>query len=402
MKIIKTDAEHRDALAEAKKLVALDPELGTPEADRLELLGLLVEEYEARHFPIPLPDPIEAIEFRMEQANLTPRDLIPFIGSRSKVSEVLARKRPLTLSMIRALHTGLGIPANVLIQGHDPSLLEESAIDWNRFPLREMIARGWIKATAKDAKNRAEELLREYFQPVGPPQSFALLPRQSNHIRAAKEPDDYPLLAWAGRVMHLALEENVATDYQPGTVTREFAREVARLSPGENGPLLVRDFLREHGIALEIERHLPHTQLDGAALLVIAKRPVIGLTLRYDRLDSFWFTLMHELSHVALHFGGDFKRFFDDLDTDPQDDPREQEANEFAGEALIPKAAWETSDLQILKTPQTIQYLADELHIHPAIVAGRVRHQDKAFRLFTQLIGHGQVRKHFPSVSWGK
>lgn len=88
---------------------------GTPEHDELELLVMLVESYEDRAFPLDLPDPISAIRFRMEQEGLSPKDLVPFIGSRSRVSEVLSGRRTLSLSMIRALHDGLGIPYDVLL-----------------------------------------------------------------------------------------------------------------------------------------------------------------------------------------------------------------------------------------------------------------------------------------------
>ena len=110
-KVIKTQEAYEAALAEIETLIDLNPQAGTPEAEQLELGSLLVEQYESEKFPIGLPDPVEAIEFRMEQQGLTPRDLIPYIGSRSKVSEILSRKRSLTLTMIRALHEGLGIPA---------------------------------------------------------------------------------------------------------------------------------------------------------------------------------------------------------------------------------------------------------------------------------------------------
>ena len=107
--------EYKLALEELEKLIDLEPKKGSVESDRLELLALLIEEYEKEKIKQELPDPIEAIKFRMEQQNLTQGDLIPFIGSRSKVSEILSKKRPLTLRMIRALHSGLGIPANVLL-----------------------------------------------------------------------------------------------------------------------------------------------------------------------------------------------------------------------------------------------------------------------------------------------
>jgi HTH-type transcriptional regulator/antitoxin HigA len=95
--------------------MASDPEPGTPEGDRLDILATLVQAYEARHFPIGAPDPVEAIKFRMEQGGLTVKDLEPIIGRSNRVYEVLNHKRPLTLAMIRRLHRSLGIPAEVLI-----------------------------------------------------------------------------------------------------------------------------------------------------------------------------------------------------------------------------------------------------------------------------------------------
>jgi HTH-type transcriptional regulator/antitoxin HigA len=88
----------------------------TPEGDRLDVLVTLVEAWESKHFPLDLPDAVEAIKYQMEQSGLEPRDLVPFIGTRNRVHEVLNRKRPLTLKMIRRLHEGLGIPAESLIK----------------------------------------------------------------------------------------------------------------------------------------------------------------------------------------------------------------------------------------------------------------------------------------------
>jgi len=93
----------------------LDPKLGTPQGDRLDVLTTLVQAYEAKHLPITSPDPVEAIKFRMEQSGLSVKDLEPMIGKSNRVYEVLNRKRPLTLAMIRRLHQNLGIPADVLI-----------------------------------------------------------------------------------------------------------------------------------------------------------------------------------------------------------------------------------------------------------------------------------------------
>ena len=114
---IRTDEEYRAALKEIERLWNFEP--GSAEGDYVEVLATLVEAYEAQHHPILAPDPIAAIEFMMEQKGLTRRDLEPAIGSRGRVSEVLNRKRPLTLPMVRALSVLLDIPTDVLVQAYD-------------------------------------------------------------------------------------------------------------------------------------------------------------------------------------------------------------------------------------------------------------------------------------------
>jgi HTH-type transcriptional regulator / antitoxin HigA len=114
---IRTDEEHRAALIEIERLWNFEPE--SAEGDYVEVLATLVEAYEAKHHPVLAPDPIAAIEFMMEQKGLTRRDLEPAIGSRGRVSEVLKRKRPLTLPMVRALSVLLDIPADVLVRAYD-------------------------------------------------------------------------------------------------------------------------------------------------------------------------------------------------------------------------------------------------------------------------------------------
>ena len=114
IKPIRTQADYEAALAEVERLWGAKP--GTPEGDRFEVLFTLVEVYEEQHYPILPPDPIEAIKYYMESRGLDRRDLEPYIGPSGRVSEVLSRKRPLTLLMIRRLHAGLGIPAEILIQ----------------------------------------------------------------------------------------------------------------------------------------------------------------------------------------------------------------------------------------------------------------------------------------------
>lgn len=116
MKIIKTESEYKKALTKLEKLFNAKP--NTPKGDELELLSLLIEKYEQEKYPIDMPDPIEAIKFRMEQMGYTQNDLAKIIGLKSRASEILNRKRPLTLEMIRNLHEKMNIPTQVLIQAY--------------------------------------------------------------------------------------------------------------------------------------------------------------------------------------------------------------------------------------------------------------------------------------------
>ncbi len=111
---IRTKRDYEAALAEAERLWGA--KRGTPDGDRLDVIATLIDAYEAEHFPIEAPDPIEAIKFRMEQQGLTRKDLEPLIGTRTRVAEVLNRKRNLSIGMIRRLHEALGIPADILIR----------------------------------------------------------------------------------------------------------------------------------------------------------------------------------------------------------------------------------------------------------------------------------------------
>lgn len=399
LKVIKTNEDYEEALADIEALLDRNPNPGTPEANRLELLVLLVKDYESKNFPSETPNPIEAIHFRMEQQNLTQRDLIPYIGSRSKVSEILSKKRPLTLSMIRALNTGLGIPIKALVQENKPFDQDIKAIEWNRFPINEMIKRGWIKGKINDIRNNSEEIIKGFLKPLGSLQTALAFYKRTNNVRSARPVDNYALMMWNARIMVRALEEQLPTKYKPGLVNENFIKEVINLSPNDNGPRLAYDFIRKHGMSCIIEPHLPGTHLDGAAIMT-KNGPLIGLTLRYDRIDNFWFCLIHELVHIALHFKNDSPSFYDDLDVDSSD-PKEQEADKMSGELLIPNKEWSISPACRLRTPEAAQFLAQKLGIHPAIVAGRMRYYFKSYRILNQIVGHDQVRKCFPEVRWG-
>ena len=397
IRAIRTEADYNAALARVDAL--MDADFGTPEGEELDVLADLIELYEARHVPMGYPTALGALRFRMEQADLSPRDLIPFIGSRAKISEILSGKRPLTLQMARSLHSNLGIPADVLLQqpgGELRNALE--GIDWKRFPLAEMAKRGWIKKQP-NLPAHAEEIMLALIERAGGKDALPVaLYRKNDHARSNAKTDPYALKAWCWEVLARANATRLPAVYKRGTVDLDFIRKVAKLSWSADGPKLAREFLAKHGIHLVCLEHLPRTHLDGAALQLVDGTPVIGLTLRYDRLDNFWFCLLHELAHVGRHMDG--KRdeaFVDDLSLRGVEgvrrDPKEEEADDWAENGLIPAVVWRTSQVSAHPSPLSVMELAQRLEIHPAIVAGRVRHETKNFRLLSQFVGTGEVRR---------
>lgn len=425
-KILKNEAEYQEALAYVETLMDAAP--GSPEEDELELFSMLVEQYENEHFPIDLPDPIEAIKFRMEQQGLSRKDLRPYIGSQSKVSEVLNRKRPLSLAMIRALHEGLGIPAEVLLQAPGKEL-EAPEFQIKDFPFTEMFRRGyfpWFKGSLLEAKASAEELLTDLFSPFSTLQMQRIYCRQSvptqlkvavtapgiaeaqspygvDQKQAGMAPVSTPqfknaLIAWHARALSLAEEQRVA-QYAHEKITREFIREVAKLSYLSIGSLLVKEMLAKQGIPLVILPHLPHTYLDGACFSTSTGHAVVGLTLRHDRLDNFWFTLIHELVHIHLHLSQENLAYFDNTEGESSSGcgSEEDQANRLTRDLLIPPEAWEREGEKLLfaRHDAPVLNFAQEIHVSPAVVAGRIRWETGDYARFNHLIGSRKVRKLF-------
>lgn len=394
-KVIRTEEQHQEYLLEMQNLIALNPQSGSGEAERLELLSVLIEAYENQKFPIEAPDPISAILFRMQEQGLRQADLIPYFGTRSRVSEVLSRKRPLTVNMIRALSSGLGISTETLV-GIEPAEViqnEKVEVDWSNFPIKEMVARGWLQKLTNKTVESTEDLVKSFIANVGMQLGSASF-RRTFGGDAYSPATQYALYAWLARVIQKARERKSSLgSFDRSKLSQTFLRELSQLSWFAHGPILAVEFLEKHGIAVVIEPHLKGTLLDGAALQDSDGMPIIGLTLRFDRLDNFWFTLLHEVSHLWKHVTTE-EIFLDNLDASSED-RRELEANRIAKEALIPKIAWKRSDAYLNPSNQAIDRLSRELKIHPAIIAGRLRKERENYLMFNDLVGNGQVRKHF-------
>jgi HTH-type transcriptional regulator/antitoxin HigA len=396
--LIKNETEYQQALDRIEELLA-EPANNEETERELELLGHLVDKYESEQFPIEYPDPVKAIKNRMEDLGLRQKDLTPIVGSSSKVSEVLNYKRRLSLPMMRALNKHLKIPPEVLLQ-EDPETLpeEEPEIDWQKFHVQEIVHRGWVQI-GTHIKDHAEEIVRYLYSLAGQrtPNSQGAMLRQGGY--GGRRADPYALQTWLLMVMAKAnyfdqyCSQTVA-DYDPEHITQDLLSNLARLSVhGEQAPLLARDYLAQLGIKLIFEKHLRHTYLDGACLLMEDGTPVIGLTMRHDRIDAFWFTLMHEIAHLKLHISQE-QRFIIDEDIQNNVEDKEKEASAYAAQIFIPDHVWNEHPARVSGRKRDILDLADKLELHPAIIAGRVRYERNNFKILHNLVGHGVMRSH--------
>jgi HTH-type transcriptional regulator/antitoxin HigA len=392
--LIKTEADYENALTKIESLMA--SQQGTPAFDELELLSALVEIYERAHHPVLPPDPVDAIKFRIEQAGLKPKDLVPLMGSRAKVSEMLSGKRPLSLSIIRTLHEKLNIPAEILLREPKTGLPDKTVPRPEKFPWSEIVNRNWLapvfRGTVKEAVENAEELSRYLLRNLNKADVEVAFFRRN--VRGAKF-DSYALLAWTAQVVNRAKETICPAKYRKGSIDDDFMRRLVSFSFLEEGPRLASEFLLKNGIVLVIERHLPKTHVDGAATVLDGGTPVIGLSLRHDRIDNFWFCLCHELAHLKLHLDqNQLDWYVDDLDfVDKRQ--HEKEADKWAETRLILPEEWKM--VEDCETPSDVEDVAQKLHISPAIIAGRLRYVRKNYKIFSRLIGQGDLRRQFLS-----
>lgn len=367
--------------------------------DELEVVSILVEQYENVHYAIDMPNPIVAIKFFMAQNGLTQAGLIPYIGSRSKVSEVLSGKRDLTLKMIRSLHKNLGMPVEVLIKEPLPELPEEFAdIDFDKFPISEMTTKGAFKMLQgiEHTRNHAEELIRGLIEKSGGVQVLASCKcRKNDRLRINAKFNSYALTGWCLHVLAEASQVKREAVYEKDCLDDGlFKKNLVSLSSFEDGPLLAKKFLAKHGIILQIVEHYKNTYLDGAAFILPNGTPVVGMTLRYDRTDNFWFVLMHELGHIAKHLLDSQHYYADDMTLRKEDDcSEEQEADAFAEQALLPEN-FNLHDDAYLSGDTLVNY-ARRHSISPAIVAGRIQYRTKNYRKFANLVGRGKVLRCF-------
>jgi HTH-type transcriptional regulator/antitoxin HigA len=247
----------------------------------------------------------------------------------------------------------------------------------------------------------AVEALKRFFSSTGDLSQITGMLRKSNY-RSFPLTDKHALSAWAVRVLQKANKIKISRKYKHGIINPEFMQELSKLSAKENGPILAQEYLINKGIILVVEPHLSKTRLDGATIFIHKDHPIIGLTLRHDRLDNFWFTLMHEISHIVLHYNKDISLFYDELENIKGFDIgiMEKEADELASESLVPAGKWEISPAKLVPSSLAATSLAKELGVHVAIIAGKIRYEGKKWHYLNDIIGKEKVSKYFPKENW--
>jgi HTH-type transcriptional regulator/antitoxin HigA len=265
--------------------------------------------------------------------------------------------------------------------------------DYSTFPIKVMKQRHWLEPEQLGIKDRKPDLATMFntfisaaLEGAGP----ALL-RQSTRGQAGH--DQNALLAWKARIVWKARSYRMKPFRKERFDDLSWLASFKEFTLDEQGPALAVEYLRKKGIFVTFESHLPKTHLDGAAMLVDQEIPTIALTLRHDRLDNFWFVLLHELGHIIRHRDvGLVAGFFDDDDAKATD-KLEREADEFAKSILLPSEVWLSSLIRFTQSEGQIVAFAKENRLSPAIIAGWIRRERGDFSVFKDLVGHGKVRR---------
>ena len=328
---------------------------------------------------------------------MSQRDLAEFLGLKEQQIQRYEadRYRSASLERLGEVSDALGIKLNERAELIGDGSLD--AVDFDvpsAFPFNEMYRRGYFEdfeGSSTQARAAAASLLPAFFHAARRPFATAL---HRKSIRASGKLNEAAVAAWEARVIHLSRRDPPQLPFDPDRLTAEWVAALTGLSRADDGPKRALEHLRAAGVAVVVEPHLPGTHLDGAALADGAGWAVVAMTLRHDRLDNFWFTLLHEVGHLRLHLGREpgYRAIFDDTEAAARDS-REEQADSFAQEALLPQDLWRACLSRFSRSDRAVLADAAKFSIHPAIIAGRIRREAGDYTLLRGLVGSGDVRR---------
>lgn len=247
-------------------------------------------------------------------------------------------------------------------------------------PTGELIKRGWIES--KDDMGSLYPLFRNIH-----------LQKLTGLFRKKKSADISLYAIWQTRIASAA--KLLVAVGQVGSfegLSKSDLKKIARLSQDESIVTKLSKILSEMGIVLVYEKALPGMKLDGVVFKIDSGHPVIGISFRYKRLDSFWFTLLHELSHISLHYGALDDPIFDDLNS-PDTDVMEKQADRLAKNSFVEKHKWRNCKPKYTNKDSDIVVFAQENGVHPAIIAGMLQKETNSFELYRKIIDAVDIRE---------
>jgi HTH-type transcriptional regulator/antitoxin HigA len=330
---------------------------------------------------------------------MSQKDLGDFLGVAEQQIQRYESDRYRAASLDRLIEVADALSVRIVERAEllgSPKLDTVDPSAWQAFPLAEMYKRGWFEdfsGTLSQARKAAGDLIPAFLQ--GAHSQFVPMALHRKSVRSSGQVHEAAIAAWEARVRTLADRNSPEQAFDRERLTVDWVRGLVALSLDDNGPRLAVDYLRNAGISLVLERHLPGTLLDGAALASADHHAIVAMTLRHDRLDNFWFTLLHEIGHLKLHIRlGEYAAIFDDNDS-PAADQIEQDADYFAQEALIPEANWNLAVSRFTRNEKAVLTDAKRFGVAPAVIAGRVRRDANDYTLLRTMVGSGEVRRQF-------
>jgi HTH-type transcriptional regulator/antitoxin HigA len=251
---------------------------------------------------------------------------------------------------------------------------------FDQLPKAELVKRGWIK----DINDVASML---------PLMRDIQTDRNKSLYRKADSANEALCSAWMSVVSNSA-KIKALTQNQPmfAGIDKEYLTYIAKLSIDETIPVHLPEILGKKGIILIYEQALPSMKLDGVVFKLESGHPVIGVSFRYPRLDNFWFTLMHELSHIHLHMEQLDNPIFDDLEND-DNDIIELQANKLAKESFVSKDIWRNCEPKYNKSDEALVRFSESIGIHPCIIAGMLRKEANTYTMYNNIVNKIDIRK---------
>ena len=342
------------------------------------------------------------VEARLARG-LTQRELANIAGIQEQQIQRYEKESYETASLKRISHIanaiGIEFSARLLInRTNEPETSQlPTGLSLADFPFADMNAKGWFGTRINLRKVSPAErvkVLEGFFGQAPQEIGLALHRKTNSEISPARRA---ALLSWQARVLTRA-RQKAALARRFEALPADVISQLPKLSTDKDGIRKAVEMLLGYGVILIFEPHLPKTKIDGAAMSLDKKYAVIGMSIRFDRIDNFWFVLMHELGHIALHWPKVlYTAIIDENAGEGDDDTLEKEADEFAENAIMPKEKWQSSLIRFTKSAQTIEDFANRHNLHPALIAGRIR-RDRGYTDFSDMLGSGEIRANLQAA----